>query len=437
MKVALTVFIITIFTSLFSIGRFADSAVQNSPSVVVASVQPTEVNQSDTLFVVISSLLVFLMIPGLALFYGGMVSRKNVINTLFTVFITISLISLQWVFFGYSLSFGPDLYGIIGNLDFIGFTNVGFSALGTIPHTAFAIFQMMFAIITPALIISGLVERMKLRALAIFTLLWSTFVYDPLTHWIWGSGWLMKMGMLDFAGGNVVHISAGIAGLVAALVIGNRSKIAAVIPNNTYAIFIGTTLLWVGWFGFNAGSALAINSIAVGAFLATGLAAAAALLSWVLVEYYVIGKPTLFGACMGSIAGLVAITPAAGFVSPIFAIIIGLIVSPLCYFFINYVKERFKYDDTLDAFGCHGIGGIWGALATGLFANSSTSLGLLFGNPHQLVVQLIGIVVTVILSGVVTYLSLKLISKFTDLRVSKEEEDDGLDLSLHNEKIYG
>jgi len=420
MKKFVVIFLIVLIIFSFSITSFAADTI----------------NIGDSLFVLMSSILVFLMIPGLALFYGGMVKSKNVINTIFMILIIISLISLQWIFFGYTLSFGTDIFGIIGGFNFLFFNGVEFTALGTIPHIIFAIFQMMFAIITPALIVGAIVERTKLSTLIVFVLLWSTLVYNPLAHWIWGGGWLMKLGMLDFAGGNVVHISAGFSGLIASIVIGKRNNNDSIMPNNVYMIFIGTAMLWIGWFGFNAGSALAINSIAISAFLATGLAAASALLSWITVEYLINKKLTLFGACTGSVVGLVAITPAAGFVSPIFAIIIGLSVSPICYFFVSYVKHKFNYDDTLDTFGCHGIGGIWGAIATGLFANSGIYHGLFFGNPWQLIIQLLGILVTLLLSGIMTYLILKIISFFTSLRVNKKEEILGLDIIVHGEEIY-
>ncbi|MCX7710110.1 MAG: ammonium transporter [Clostridia bacterium] len=395
----------------------------------------------------VSTALVFLMTPGLALFYGGMVRKKNVLNTMMNSFIIIALISIQWVLFGYTLSFGPDKGGLIGGLDWMGFRGVGGTPnadyAGTIPHSAFAMFQLMFAIITPALITGAFAERMRFPAFLAFTLLWSTLVYDPLAHWVWGvGGWLRNLGALDFAGGTVVHISSGIAGLVAAIVIGKRKgyKVTPMIPHNIPFVLIGAGLLWFGWFGFNPGSALASNGLAFSAFVATNTSAAAAVLSWVIIEWMHHGKPTLLGAATGGVVGLVAITPAAGYVDPLCSIIIGLLVSPICYFAVSVAKSKLGYDDSLDAFGCHGIGGIWGALATGLFASKSVNPagadGLFFGNASLLGVQALSVIVTIVLSAVASFIILKVISIFTKLRVDAKDEDEGLDIAQHGEDAY-
>lgn len=421
-------------------------AVLLVPAVVFAE-GANAIDTGDTTFSMISTALVFIMTPGLALFYGGMVRRKNVLNTMMNSFVIIGLISVQWILIGYTLAFGPDKGHLIGGFDWLGFTGVGAAPnadyAGTIPHAAFAMYQLMFAIITPALITGAFAERMRFPAFLIFVLLWATLVYDPLAHWVWGvGGWLRNMGALDFAGGTVVHISSGIAGLVAALVLGKRKgyKTNPMIPHNIPFVLLGAAILWFGWFGFNAGSALAANGLAVSAFVTTNTAAASALLSWVIIEWMHHGKPTLLGAATGAVVGLVAITPAAGFVSPLFAIIIGLLVSPICYFAISYIKPKLGYDDSLDAFGCHGIGGIWGALATGLFASKSVNPlgadGLFFGNPHQLYVQAVSVVVTIVLSGVLSFILLKVISLFTKLRVDEKDEEEGLDVTQHGEDAY-
>jgi ammonium transporter, Amt family len=408
-----------------------------------------KIDTGDTTFSMISTALVFLMTPGLALFYGGMVRKKNVLNTMMNSFVIIGLISIQWVIIGYTLAFGPDAFnGLFGGFNYLGFSGVGAdpsSYAATIPHGAFAMYQLMFAIITPALITGAFAERMRFSAFLAFILAWATLVYDPLAHWVWGSGgWLGKLGALDFAGGTVVHISSGIAGLVAALVIGKRKghRVVPMVPHNIPFVLIGAGLLWFGWFGFNAGSALAANGLAVSALITTNTAAAAALLSWVVVEWVLHGKPSLLGAATGAVVGLVAITPAAGFVGVLPAIIIGLLVSPLCYFGISVVKAKLGYDDSLDAFGCHGIGGIWGALATGLFADPSINSyaqhkGLLLGGGFtQLGIQALTVVVTIAFSGVLTFVILKVISVFTKLRVSEKDEDEGLDVTQHGEDAY-
>jgi len=403
------------------------------------------INSGDTAFVLISSALVLLMTPGLAFFYGGLVRRKNVLGVLMQCFAIMCIISIQWVLFGYSLSFSPG-NGFIGGLSWIGLKGVGLlpnpDYASTIPHQAFMIFQAMFAIITPALIIGAFAERMKFSAFLIFTLLWSTLVYDPVCHWVWGNGgWLKQMGALDFAGGTVVHISAGIAALVTALFIGKRKNNKDITaPHNLPFSVLGAGLLWFGWFGFNAGSALAANGLAVSAFIATNTAGAAAGLTWMIIEWVLAGKPTLLGVCTGAVAGLAAVTPAAGFISPISSILIGVGAGIACFIMISIVKTKLGYDDTLDAFGAHGVGGIWGVLAAGLFAsttiNPAGANGLFFGNPKQFMVQLIAIFATVAYSFIVTFIIFKVIDKIIGVRVSEKEEAKGLDLSQHHEQAY-
>jgi len=404
------------------------------------------INSGDTAWILISSALVLLMTPGLAFFYGGMVRRKNVLSVLMQCFIIMCVLSLQWVLVGYSLSFHPG-NGFWGGLQWLGLNGVGLEPYadysGTIPHQAFMIFQAMFAIITPALIIGAFAERMKFSAFLIFTLLWATFVYNPLCHWVWGmGGWLKNLGALDFAGGTVVHINAGIAALVTAIVLGKRNNLEKNVPtpHNMPFVVLGTALLWFGWFGFNAGSALAANGLAVNAFVVTNTAAAAAGLSWALIEWIRNGKPTIFGLCSGAVAGLVAITPAAGFVSVIPAIIIGLLVSLFCFVAVTVIKPLFGYDDSLDAFGVHCIGGIWGALATGLFAsklvNSAGANGVFFGNPKQFLIQLLAVGVTVVYTGVATFIIYKLVDIFIGVRVDEKSEAMGLDLTQHRERAY-
>jgi Amt family ammonium transporter len=404
------------------------------------------VNSGDTAWVLISSALVLLMSPGLAFFYGGMVRKKNMLSVLMQCFIIMCVLSLQWVLFGYSLSFSPAK-GFWGGLSWFGLKGVGFQPYtdyaATIPHQAFMIFQAMFAIITPALIIGAFAERMKFSAFLVFTLLWATFVYDPLAHWVWGvGGWLKNLGALDFAGGTVVHINAGIAALVTALVIGRRKNLDSNIPapHSLPFVMLGTGLLWFGWFGFNAGSALAANGLAVNAFVVTNTAAAAAGLSWALIEWLRNGKPTMFGTASGVVAGLVAITPAAGYVSVIPAIIIGLLVSIFCFTAVSIIKPKLGYDDSLDAFGVHCIGGMWGALATGLFAsravNPSGADGLFFGNPKQFLVQLLAVLVTLVYTFTVTFIIYKLVDLVIGVRVGEKEELMGLDLTQHHERAY-
>ena len=404
------------------------------------------INSGDTAWVLMSAALVLLMTPALAFFYGGMVRRKNILSILMQCFVIMCALSLHWVLIGYSLSFGPAK-GFWGGFQWLGLNGVGLEPYAdyaaTIPHQAFMIFQAMFAIITPALIIGAFAERMKFSAFLVFTLLWATFVYSPLCHWVWGiGGWLRNFGALDFAGGTVVHINAGIAALVTALVLGKRSNLGKNIPSphNMPFVVLGTGLLWFGWFGFNAGSALAANGLAVNAFVVTNTAAAAAGLSWAFIEWIRNGKPTVFGTCSGAVAGLVAITPAAGFVSVVPAILIGLLVSVFCFIAVTVIKPKLGYDDSLDAFGVHCVGGIWGALATGLFAskavNAAGADGLFFGNPKQFLVQLFAVGVTIIYTALATFVIYKLVDLFIGIRVGEKEEAMGLDLTQHRERAY-
>lgn len=405
-------------------------------------------NTGDTAFVLISTALVFFMTPGLALFYGGMVRRKNVLNTIFSSFFIAGLAAIMWVLIGYSLSFGKDVGGVIGNFQWFGLHGVTWDPnadyASTIPHNLFAAFQMMFAVITPALITGALVERMRFSALFVFVAAWSIIVYYPLAHMVWGMGGFLKgLGVVDFAGGIVVHISSGISALVACIMLGKRKGIGMTTyrPHNIPLVFIGASLLWFGWFGFNAGSALGANGLAVHALLTTNTSGAAALLSWMLVEKLQRGKITLLGAATGAIVGLASITQGAGYVPVWSAALIGAIASPICYFALGTIKNKFGYDDALDAFGCHGIGGIWGCMATGIFAqkaiNSSAQWnGLIYGDIHLFVVQLIGIATTVLLAGVGTFVIIKVIDKIMKIRVSSNEESKGLDICEHSENAY-
>ncbi len=403
-------------------------------------------NSGDTAWVLASAALVLLMTPGLAFFYGGMVRKKNILSILMQCMMIVCLISVQWVIMGYSISFHPG-NGFWGGLGWLGLNGVGLEPYAdysaTIPHQVFMIFQAMFAIITPALIIGAFAERMKFSAFFAFILLWATFVYGPICHWVWGvGGWLRNLGALDFAGGTVVHINAGIAALVTAIYMGGRANFKKHIPSphNMPFVVLGTGLLWFGWFGFNAGSALAANGLAANAFVVTNTAAAAAGLSWGIIEWIRNRKPTIFGVCSGAVAGLVAITPASGFVNVIGALVIGFLVSVFCYIAVTVIKPKLGYDDSLDAFGVHCVGGIWGALATGLLAtkavNSAGGNGLFYGNPHQLQVQAIAVGVTILYSGVVTLVICKVVDVIFGIRVSEKEEAIGLDLTQHNEKAY-
>jgi ammonium transporter, Amt family len=405
-----------------------------------------KIDTGDTTWMLISTALVMLMTPGLALFYGGMVRQKNVLGTLMQSFIALGLVSIQWVVLGYSLSFGPDIKGIIGNLQWAGLQSVGIDPnpeyAATVPHQAFMMFQMMFAIITPALISGAFAERFKFSAYIIFVLLWSTFVYAPLAHWVWGvGGWLRSLGALDFAGGLVVHISSGVSALAAAIIIGKRKGHGhePMPPHNLTMTLLGAALLWFGWFGFNGGSAVASGALATSAFMTTHIAASSAVLSWLFVEWFHRGKPTLLGAASGGIAGLVAITPASGFVGPLSALAIGFCAGALCYYGVT-IKNKLGFDDALDAVGIHGVGGAFGAIATGFFASKAINAvgadGIFFGNPSLLLVQLLSVAVAVVYSFSITWIILKLLDRTIGLRVQHEEEVQGLDLSQHGESGY-
>jgi Amt family ammonium transporter len=392
-----------------------------------------------------SALVLMMTIPGLFLFYGGLVRSKNVLGTIMHSFIMVAVITIQWALWGYSVAFGPDVGGWFGSLAWVGLNGVGAEPnadyAATIPHQTFMIYQMMFAIITPALITGAFAERIKFSTFLVFIILWATFVYDPLAHWVWGvKGWLREMGALDFAGGTVVHISSGASALVAAIMFGRRIGYGqeAMPPHNLPFSVIGAGLLWVGWFGFNAGSALAADGLATSAFVATHIATAAAALAWLAMDW-MRGKPTMLGAASGAVAGLVAITPAAGFVGPMSALIIGAVGGVLCSIACS-LKPKFGYDDSLDVVGVHGVGGSWGALATGLFAskaiNAAGNDGLFFGNPGQLWTQFITVVVTIVFAMVATVIILSILKSIMGLRVSDEEERMGLDLTQHNERAY-
>jgi ammonium transporter, Amt family len=407
---------------------------------------PEGISAGDTAWVLASAALVMLMTPALGFFYGGLVRQKNVLSTIMHSFFILALISVQWVIWGYTLAFGPDVGGIIGGLDWLALRGIGQEPNAdyapTIPHQAFMVFQMMFAIITPALITGAFAERKRFKAFVIFSLLWATFVYDPIAHWVWGSGgWLKALGALDFAGGTVVHISSGVSALVAALVLGHRYGFGneRMDPHDITMTVLGAGLLWFGWFGFNAGSALAANALAANAFVVTNTAAAMGALTWLTVSWAHKGHPSVVGAAAGAVAGLVAITPASGYVDASAAILIGMGAGVCCYWAIQLTR-RLKVDDALDVFGVHGIGGTWGAIATGLFAsttiNSAAADGLLFGNPAQLAVQTMAVAVTWIYAGGMTFLIMKLIDLVIGLRVPEEEEVLGLDTSQHGEMAY-
>ncbi len=415
-------------------------------ATATAATAPGKVDTGDTTWMIVSTALVMLMTPGLAFFYGGMVRRKNVLSIMMQCFILMSVISIQWVLFGYSLAFGHDHGGLIGGLGWVGLRGVGLAPnpdyAATIPAQLYMLFQMMFAVITPALIVGAFAERMKFSAFLVFSLLWATIVYDPLAHWVWGVGGILRQfGALDFAGGTVVHINAGMAALAAALILGKRRGHPDTgPPHNLPFAILGAALLWFGWFGFNAGSALTSGGLATTAFLSTHLAASAAAAAWALLDYIFSKRPTALGVISGAVAGLVAITPASGFVSPMAALAIGAIAGLVCYVMVVVVKTKLGYDDALDAFGVHGIGGMIGAFATGLWAtkvlNPAGANGLFHGNAHQLLVQFVALVVAAAYSFVLSFGLLKLVDRFIGLRVSDDEERIGLDLTQHKESAY-
>jgi Amt family ammonium transporter len=405
------------------------------------------INTGDTAWVLSSAALVMLMTPAVGFFYGGMVRSKNVVSVIKQSLLILCLVSVQWVLFGYSLVFGNDISGVIGSLNFFGLRGVGYAPnpayAASIPQLAFMIFQAMFAIITPALIIGSFAGRMRFRTLVLFILLWTTLVYDPIAHWVWGTGgWLHRLGALDFAGGTVVHISAGFAGLAAAIVIGRRMGFRPGQPveaNNVPLMLLGAGLLWFGWFGFNAGSALGASPVAVSAFVVTNTAAAAAGLTWMALSWAETGKPSAMATATGAVCGLVAITPASGFVGPMASIAIGVIAGVVTYLMLLFRGKKTRIDDTLDVWAAHGMGGVAGAILTGIFAeqaiNSAGGNGLLFGNPRQLLIQVLAVVASLAYSFVVTYLLLRLLGRF-GLRVTPEEEAQGLDLATHGEEGY-
>jgi Amt family ammonium transporter len=405
------------------------------------------VNYADVAWILISTALVMLMTPGVALFYGGMVRRKNILSTLMMSFMCLGLVGLLWVLYGYSLSFGTDNAGFIGGLDFLGLANVGQAPspiyASSVPHLAFMMFQGMFAIITVALITGAVVERIKFGSLLAFSFLWLTVVYSPVTHWVWGDGgWLAGLGVLDFAGGSVVHINAGVSALALVILLGGRKGFPqeSMQANNIPMVVLGAGLLWFGWFGFNAGSALASNSLAVSAFVTTNTAAAAAAFTWMIISW-VYRRPSILGTVTGAVAGLATVTPAAGFVTPLAGVPIGIVAAIVCYYIMAFVKTKLNFDDSLDVFAIHGIGGILGMLAVGVFASLAVNLagadGLLLGNGAQLLKQLVGIVAVGAYAFVATLILGKLVDVTIGLRVGQPEEIVGLDISQHGERAYG
>jgi Amt family ammonium transporter len=434
MKIFLFLFLLM---SLFIVGTaFAEAPASSPPKV----------DSGDTSWLLISAALVMLMTPGLALFYGGMVRTKNVLGTIMQSFIALGVITVQWAFFGYSLAFGPDIGHVIGSLEWAGLRGVGLDPFpdyaSTVPHQAFMIFQMMFAVITPALITGAFAERFKFKTYLLFLVLWATFVYDPLAHWVWGvGGWIKNLGGLDFAGGLVVHISSGVAALAAALVVGKRKGYGdePMPPHNLTITLLGAGLLWFGWFGFNGGSAGTSGSVATSAFVVTQFSAASAALSWMIAEWVFKGNPTVLGAASGAVAGLATITPASGFVGPIPAIIIGFVAGALCCYAVN-MKSKFGYDDSLDVVGVHGVGSTWGVLAVGLFAskaiNSAGNNGLFFGNSSLIGIQALSVASVWVYSFMMTLIILKVLDWTMGLRVSGDQEIYGLDTSQHGEAAY-
>lgn len=404
-------------------------------------------DSGDIAWVIAATGLVMIMTPALGFFYGGLVRRKNLVSTIVQCLAIFAIVSLVWALWGYSLALGPSVSGIIGSLADVGLNNVGAAPnpnySNTIPELLYFAFQLKFAAITPALIIGAFAERIRFKALIIYIVLWTTFIYAPIAHWNWAiGGWLKTFGVIDFAGGLVVHTSAGVSALAAALVIGRRKglrKESDMRPNNIPYVILGASVLWFGWFGFNAGSALAANELAVNALVVTNLAAAAAAVSWMMVDWVRKGKPSAVGISVGAVCGLVAITPASGYVGPMPAIIIGLVAGGLCNYVASW-RARTTLDDSLDVFACHGAGGMWGTIATGLFAssliNSAGPNGLFFGNPGLVLVQALAVVVVAVFGFVGSYVLLRIINIFTPVRVSKEEEDAGLDMSQHGEEAY-
>ncbi len=431
-----------------------------SPVLLFAAATPAAeptpfIDSGNTAWMIVATALVMLMtIPGLALFYGGLVRQKNVLNILMQSFILTAVITMEWVIVGYSLSFGSSsgaLAPYIGGFDWAFLNGISpndvspyyiSQATARIPHLLFILFQCMFAVITPALIIGAYAERIKFKGFLLFSILWAIFVYNPVAHWVWSAdGWLFKLGALDFAGGTVVHINAGIAALVMTLMIGSRRNYNnhPTPPHNIPMVVTGAALLWFGWFGFNAGSGLAADGLAISAFLSTHVATATAAITWIILDWTINKKPTVIGICTAAVAGLVAITPAAGFVGVTGAIVIGVLVAVACFFMVSVIKHKFGYDDSLDAFGVHGIGGILGALATGLLATptvQSAYSGLFYGNPKQFLIQAIATISTIVFSGVMTFILFKIVDKLVGIRATPDDEVVGLDISQHNEMAY-
>ena len=410
-------------------------------SVGFGAEEAVAIDSGDTAWVLASAALVFFMTPGLAFFYGGMVRSKNVLSTMMQSFFIIALISVQWILIGYTLAFGTS-GGLIGGLDKMGLAGVSNSVVGTVPEYAFVAFQCMFAVITPALITGAFAERIRFAPLTLFILLWALLIYNPMAHWVWGGGWIEELGALDFAGGLVIHILSGVSGLVAALMVGKRKGYGEmpILPHNLPYTILGASMLWFGWFGFNAGSALGANELAANAFVTTQAATAAGVLGWSFMEWIRQGKPTALGAVSGAIAGLVAITPAAGFVAPVSAIWIGLVGGLVCYFAVAVIKGKLGYDDSLDAFGIHGFGGIWGAIATGLWAtvevNADGANGLFYGESALLTAQLISVVFTIVFAAVGTVALLSIVKWVMKIRPTDSEEVIGLDITEHGERAY-
>lgn len=409
--------------------------------------QSMVLDKADTAWMIVATALVMFMTPGLALFYGGMTRKKNVLSTITQSFVSLGVVSMVWILWAYSLAFAPDMcgLGLIGNLSFAGLKGVGFTPLAiapTIPHQLFMLFQMMFAVITPAIITGAFAERFRFKTYLVFLVLWITFVYSPLAHWIWGGGWIaQKLKALDFAGGLVVHVSSGVAALVAVLLVGKRRGYGSIPmpPHNLIITILGAAMLWLGWYGFNGGSALSSGSLAVSAILTTHIASSAGAIAWLFIEWMHRAKPTALGFVSGALAGLVAITPASGYVTPLASVMIGFVGGLICYFFVSIIKPKLGYDDSLDAFGIHGIGGIWGAIATGLFAslavNPAGANGLFYGNKELLIAQVASIAVATTYAFIVTWIILKVLDNTMGLRITDDEELQGLDLSQHGEKI--
>jgi len=416
--------LVAVFLVFFMEPAFAEEAVEEP------------IDSGDTAWMIVATALVMLMIPGVGFFYGGLVRSKNALSTIAMVFATMALITIQWVVVGYSLAFGSDIGGFVGSLDYLGLNGVGTEASGSIPHVLFMMFQGMFAMITAGLIVGGLVERVKFSSWMVLALLWSTLVYDPIAHWVWGAGgWLGELGALDFAGGTVVHINAGISALAIVLVVGARKgfKNVSMEPHNIPMVVLGAVLLWFGWFGFNAGSELAADGIAANALATTHIATASAALTWMLLAWRD-RKPSVLGMATGAVAGLVAITPATAFVTPLASIAVGVGAGLFCYYALLW-RYRKDIDESLDVWAVHGVGGTWGAIATGIFASVGAT-GLITGNPMQVVTQVVGVAATYVYAFVVTFVLAKLVDKVMGLRVEEQEEDIGLDISQHAERAY-